>query len=88
MENFKAEQPSYLAETCSFGLLINNYWWNQELIDSLENVNAENLQVFIDSEYFSKISIESLLMGNLTAKGCKLNNKSKLFIFFMNFNRT
>ena len=56
----------------SSALQLNKYWMNKELIDSLESVTAEKLQAFIDDEYFSQMSIESLLMVNLTAQGCCL----------------
>ena len=55
--------------TYCYVLQVDKYWLNQQLIDSLENVTVEKLQAFIDNEYFSQISIESLMMGNLTVQG-------------------
>ena len=69
MTNYKAKQPNSLASTYCYVLQVDKYWLNQQLIDSLENVTVEKLQAFIDNEYFSQISIESLMMGNLTVQG-------------------
>ena len=70
----------------SSALQLNKYWMNKELIDSLESVTAEKLQAFIDDEYFSQISIESLLMGNLTAQGwCLKKSIVSKFLAYLKF---
>ena len=78
MTNYKAKQPHSLASSYCYVLQVDKYWLNQELIDSFENITVEKLQAFVDNEYFSHISIESLMMGNLTVQGWCL---SKVNVF-------
>ena len=72
-----------MASCYNYVLQVDKYWSKQERIDSLENVTVEKLQSFIDNKYFSTISIESLLMGNLTVQGCCFNKITFVSIFLL-----
>ena len=77
MRNFKTEQPYWHIYYYGVALKTDKWWFNDELLDSLETITDKQLQLFINDVYLSKVFIESLIMGNLTAEGnCLHKNKN------------
>ena len=73
MENFKTDQPIEHADFYRSKLQTDRWRSNPELLKSLEAITDQQLQLFINDVYFSQVFIESLMMGNLTARGSYLN---------------
>ena len=78
MKNFKAAQPYSHTSFYGSALKTDRWWLKHELADSLKNITYKQLQSFINNVYLSQLFIESLMIGNLTAKGCYLMTKNFL----------
>ena len=70
LKNYFTEQPHYHSKYYVEALQASRYWLIEELSQSLDAITHEKLQNFIKNEYFSQVFIESLMIGNLTEKGC------------------
>lgn len=81
LKNFKAAQPYGHTSFYGSALKTDRWWLKHELADSLKNITYKQLQSFINNVYLSQLFIESLMIGNLTAKGCYLMTKKIMFIF-------
>jgi len=68
LKNFKAAQPYGHTSFYGSALKTDRWWLKHELADSLKNITYKQLQSFINNVYLSQLFIESLMIGNLTAK--------------------
>ena len=67
LKNFKMEQPYSHASYHNNVLLAQRIWTKEELLASVENITASQIQPFI-SELFANIHIECCMFGNLTGR--------------------
>ncbi|GFO42674.1 insulin-degrading enzyme [Plakobranchus ocellatus] len=67
LKNFEAEQPHQHAVFYTSMLTSEVLWTKDELLQALDDVNADNLQAFI-KDLLSKMFIEGLIYGNVSRK--------------------
>ena len=79
LKNFKMEQPYSHASYHNNVLLAQRIWTKEELLASVENITASQIQPFI-SELFANIHIECCMFGNLT--GTNFSNTNLVLISF------
>ena len=65
LKNFKMEQPHQHASYNNNVLLAQRVWTKEELLESVEGIEASKVQEFIP-RLFANIHIESSIFGNLT----------------------